>query len=64
MSGMLGAGLYVLTGTVAKNTAGPAVILSYMIASAAAFLSALCYAEFGSKIPSTGMFMVYTCGDA
>ena len=54
MSGMLGAGLYVLTGTVAKNTAGPAVILSYMIASAAAFLSALCYAEFGSKIPSTG----------
>jgi len=60
ISGMLGAGLYVLTGTVAKNTSGPAVMVSYAIASAAAFLSALCYAEFGSRIPTTGSSYIFT----
>ena len=43
------------TGTVAQSTSGPSVTLSYLMAAIAAFFSALCYAEFGSRIPTTGM---------
>nr|XP_039271317.1 cationic amino acid transporter 4-like isoform X1 [Styela clava] len=60
ISGMLGAGIYVLTGAVAKNTSGPAVPISYLLAAFAAFLSALCYAEFGARIPTTGSSYIFT----
>ena len=48
---MTGAGIYVLTGTVVRDKAGPAVFLSYMIAAITAFLNALCYSELSSRIP-------------
>ena len=46
----LGVGIYVLAGEVARDTAGPAVLLSFFIAGVASFLSALCYAELGKYV--------------
>ncbi|CAI5460283.1 unnamed protein product [Closterium sp. Yama58-4] len=50
----IGAGVYVLIGTVAREKAGPALPLSFLIAAVAAGLAALCYAELASRCPSAG----------
>ncbi|XP_069788771.1 cationic amino acid transporter 4 [Narcine bancroftii] len=60
IGGMVGSGLYVLTGTVAKDIAGPAVIISFIFAGFASLLAAFCYAEFGSRIPKTGSAYMFT----
>uniref|UniRef100_A0A8C4QTY2 Cationic amino acid transporter C-terminal domain-containing protein n=1 Tax=Eptatretus burgeri TaxID=7764 RepID=A0A8C4QTY2_EPTBU len=60
LGAMMGAGLYVLTGTIAKYTTGPAVSVSFAAAGAVAFIAALCYAEFGAQFPHTGSAYVYT----
>ncbi|XP_077971119.1 cationic amino acid transporter 4-like isoform X1 [Styela clava] len=57
---MVGSGLYVMTGTIAHNVAGPSVIISYIIAAVASGLSAICYAEFGARIPITGSAYQFT----
>ena len=60
LGGMIGSGIFVVTGTLTKDTAGPAIILSYLIAGFAAFLSALCYAELGALFPKAGSAYSYT----
>ncbi|XP_033097884.1 cationic amino acid transporter 4-like [Anneissia japonica] len=57
---MVGSGLYVLTGEVARKTAGPSVVVSYILAGLMSLMSAICYAEFGARIPITGSAFIYT----
>ncbi|KAJ3685905.1 hypothetical protein LUZ61_015069 [Rhynchospora tenuis] len=56
----IGAGVYVLVGTVAKEHAGPALTISFLIAGIAAALSAFCYAELASRCPSAGSAYHYS----
>ena len=51
---IIGAGIFVLTGTVAASNAGPAIAISFVIAGVACALAALCYAEFASTVPVAG----------
>lgn len=56
----LGAGIYVLTGTLARNVAGPGLVLSFFVAAIASILAGLCYAEFASRVPRVGSAYTFT----
>ena len=51
---VIGAGIFVLTGQEARDDAGPAVILSYVVSGVSAMLSVFCYTEFAVEIPVAG----------
>ncbi len=51
---IIGTGIFVLTGKIAKETAGPAVALAFVVAGLVCALAALCYAEFASTVPVAG----------
>ena len=51
---IIGAGIFVITGTVAATNSGPAITISFAIAGLACALAALCYAEFASTVPVAG----------
>ncbi len=56
---IIGTGIFVLTGTVAANYAGPALVLSFIISAAGCVFAGLCYAEFASMIPISGSAYTY-----
>ena len=56
----IGAGIFVIAGTVSAQHAGPAVLLSFLIAATGCFFAALCYAELAAMIPQAGSAYTYT----
>ncbi|MBI5630631.1 MAG: amino acid permease [Elusimicrobia bacterium] len=56
---IIGTGIFVLTGVAAHDKAGPALVLSFMVAGLACVLAALCYAEFASMVPVAGSAYTY-----
>lgn len=51
---VVGAGIFVLTGIQARDKAGPAVVLSYVVSGFSSLLSVFCYTEFAVEIPVAG----------
>ncbi|PPH96894.1 amino acid permease [Rathayibacter sp. AY1B7] len=51
---VIGAGIFTLTGRAAHDIAGPAIVLSFVVAAFACALAAMCYAEFASTVPVSG----------
>lgn len=60
VGGIIGAGIFVLTGTAAANYAGPGVMISFILSGLACAFVALCYAELASLIPVSGSTYTYT----
>ncbi|HVA56477.1 MAG: amino acid permease [Gemmatimonadaceae bacterium] len=56
---IIGTGIFVLTGEVAAQNAGPAVVLSFIFAGVASVFAALCYSEFAALIPMAGSAYTY-----
>ncbi len=56
---VIGTGIFTLTGVEARDTAGPAVVLSFAVAGVVALLAALCYAELASSVPTAGSAYSY-----
>jgi len=57
---IIGAGIFVITGQAAAQFAGPAVVISFVLAGIACAFAGLCYSEFASMIPVAGSAYTYS----
>ena len=57
---VIGAGIFILTGTAAQMHAGPAIVLSFVLSAIGCLLAGLCYAEFAAMIPLSGSAYTYS----
>jgi len=60
IGGIIGTGIFVLTGTAAANHAGPALPLAFVVAGLGCTFAAFCYAEFAAMIPVSGSAYSYS----
>lgn len=56
---IIGAGIFVLTGSAAANFAGPSLVISFLLSAIGCAFAGLCYAEFASMIPISGSAYTY-----
>jgi APA family basic amino acid/polyamine antiporter len=59
VGGTIGSGIFVLTGLIAHNYAGPSTFVSFLLSGFAASCSGLCYAEWAGRLPAAGSTYVY-----
>ena len=60
IGGIIGTGIFVLTGLAAAEHAGPAIVLSFIIAGIGCAFAGLCYSEFAAMVPVTGSAYAYS----
>lgn len=56
---IIGAGIFVITGTAAAEYAGPSIVLSFVVAAVGCLFAGLCYAELAAMIPQSGSAYTY-----
>jgi APA family basic amino acid/polyamine antiporter len=60
IGGIIGTGIFVLTGLAAAQHAGPAIVLSFIIAGTGCMFAGLCYSEFAAMVPVAGSAYAYS----
>ena len=56
----IGIAVYILIGKLARDLAGPSIVISFSVAALSSLFSGLCYSEFACRIPKSGSAYVYT----
>ena len=60
IGGIIGTGIFVLTGLAAAQHAGPAIVISFIIAGLGCMFAGLCYSEFAAMVPVAGSAYAYS----